>query len=76
MKICLEKSLGFGSIYENKTFVLFLFLKREINLKVLRFLFILFNFFFEIFWRNWVFNIGYVSISYSVNIQLDIMQNW
>jgi len=72
MKIGLEKSLGFGCMHEDKTFIFF-FLKREINLKVLRFLFILF---LEIFWRKWVFNIGYVFISYSVNIQLDIMQNW
>ena len=43
MKICLEKSLGYGCMHENRIFVLFLFLKREINFKALRFLFIFFR---------------------------------
>jgi hypothetical protein len=41
----LVKILGFDRMHENKTFF-FVFLKREINLKVLKF----FEFFFEIFW--------------------------
>jgi hypothetical protein len=43
MKICLENFLGFGCVHENKIF--FLFLKKEINLKVWK----LFGFFFEFF---------------------------
>jgi len=43
MKIWLEKSLGLYAWKQNICFVFFL---REINLKVLRFLFILFNFVF------------------------------
>jgi len=41
----LVKILGFDRMHENKTFF-FVFLKREINLKVLKF----FEFCFEIFW--------------------------
>jgi hypothetical protein len=41
----LVKILGFDRMHENKT-LFFVFLKREINLKVLKF----FEFFFEIFW--------------------------
>jgi hypothetical protein len=41
----LVKFLGFDRMHGNKTFF-FVFLKREINLKVLKF----FEFFFEIFW--------------------------
>jgi hypothetical protein len=62
MKICLENILGFGCMHENKIF--FLFLKREINLKVL-------NFFWNISEKIEYFNTKFVF--YSVNIQPDIM---
>jgi len=67
------KILGFGYMHENKTFC-FCFLKKEINFKRFE---IFFNFQKKI--RNVLektkyFNTGYIS--YSVNIQPDIMQNW
>jgi hypothetical protein len=67
MKICLENILGFGCMHENKMFFFvffFLFLKREINLKVL-------NFFWNISEKIEYFNTKFVF--YSVNIQPDIM---
>jgi hypothetical protein len=70
----LENILGLGCMHENKTFFCFFFflLKREINLKVLRFL-------KKIVFRNIsekaeYFNTGFVF--YSVKIQPNIKQNW
>jgi len=72
----LGKFLGFGRMHENKIFfIFFLFLKREINLKV-------FEIFFKMFWiffwniskKTVYFNTWFVI--YNVNIQPDIMQNW
>jgi len=58
-----------------KTKYFFLFLKREINLKVFE---IFYKKFFEFFWniseKTGYFNTGFLF--YSVNIQPDIMQNW
>jgi hypothetical protein len=57
----LEKILGFGRMHENKIF--FSFFKREINLKVLIFVF---EFFREILEKIRYFNIKFVS--YNVKI--------
>jgi hypothetical protein len=58
-----------------KTKYFFLFLKREINLKVFE---IFYKKCFEFFWniseKTGYFNTGFLF--YSVNIQPDIMQNW
>jgi len=67
----LGKPLGFGRTHENKIFFVF---SRKINLKVLRFFFWILNF----FKRNVSEKIGHFnteSVSYSVKIQLNIIQN-
>jgi len=53
MKICLENSLGSDRMHENKIyfFVIFCFLKGEINFKVLRF-FLIYNFLKEMFQKK------------------------
>jgi len=66
----LGKFLGFGRMYENNIF--FLFLKRKIDL-------IFFLFFYNVFSLNSLKKTRYFNtrfVFYSVNIQLDIMQNW
>jgi hypothetical protein len=72
MKICLENILGFGRMHENKIFFCFFlcFLKREINLKVLRFFL---NFFINISEKARYFNTEFVS--YNVKIQPNIKKN-
>jgi len=70
-KNMLGKPLGFGHTHENKIFFVFL---RKINLKVLRFFFWILNF----FKRNVSEKIEHFnteSVSYSVKIQLNIIQN-
>jgi len=65
-KICMKKLLGLGRMQRDKIYFLY-FWKEEINLKFL-------NFFKEKFWRkSGIFNIG--TISYSVSLQPDILQN-
>jgi hypothetical protein len=51
--------------------IFFCLLKKEINLNILRFFF---EFFRNILEEAGYFNFGFVS--YNVNIQPDIMQNW
>jgi len=63
LKICLENYLGFGRMLENKIYIFFLFLKREIILKGLIFLL---NFLEIILEKIEYFNTGFVF--YSVNI--------
>jgi hypothetical protein len=60
----LGKLLGFDHTHENK---IFLFFYGEINLKILRF-------FLNISKKTWYFNT--IFVSYIVNIQPEIMQNW
>jgi hypothetical protein len=69
MKICLENILGFDRMYEKKYFFCFFlcFLKREINLKVLRFFL---NFLRNILEKARYFNTEFVS--YNVKIQPNI----
>jgi len=70
----LGKILGFGRMHENKIY--FLFLKREINLKVFLIFFFenVLNFFWNISEKPGYFNTEFLF--YNVNIQPDIMQNW
>jgi hypothetical protein len=63
LKICLENYLGFGCMLENKIYIFFLFLKREIILKGLRFLL---NFLEIVSEKIEYFNTGFVF--YSVNV--------
>jgi hypothetical protein len=71
MKIYLENFLEFNYMHENK--ILFYFLKRKINLKVLGFFFRIFEILRNILKKTKYFNI--IFISYSINRQSDIIQN-
>jgi hypothetical protein len=68
----LVKLLEFGRTYENKTFyVCFVFLKEENNLDNFE---IFFKFFRNVLEKTEYFNTE--SLSYSINIEPDIMQNY
>jgi hypothetical protein len=68
----LRKILRFCRMHENKIF--FAFLKEEFNLKFLRFVFELSNYFRNVSEKTGYFNTR--SVSYRVNLQPDITQNW
>jgi hypothetical protein len=68
----LGKLLRFSHMHENKIFI---FLKEKINLKNLRLFFLNFqNFFRKVLEKTRYFNTR--SVSYSINIQPDIVQNY
>jgi hypothetical protein len=67
----LKKLLGFDRMHKNKIFLIIL--KEKINLKILEIFFNLQIFLRSISEKTRFFNIK--SVSYSVNIQPDILQN-
>jgi len=70
-----ENVLGFGCMHETKIFLFFVcFFKEKINLKFMNLFWILNLFFWNFLEKTKYFNTG--SVSYNVNIQPNIMQNY